>query len=74
VLLYDPNDDTTSGDPDEDDDNETSKFLDSDDNTDGTTIPCLQETVLYLIACQCASVTWTAPPSSHFPMPQQLRC
>jgi hypothetical protein len=70
----DPNDDGASGDPDEDDDNETSKFLDSDDNTDVMIIACFHEAVPYLIACPCASATWTAPPSSHFPTPQPLRC
>ena len=34
VLSNDPNDDGTSGDPDEDDDNETSKFLNNSDDTD----------------------------------------
>ena len=73
-VAGDPNDDGTSGDPDEDDDNETSKFLDSDDNTDVACLVWLHEMVPYLIAEQCASLTGTAPPLRTFPMRQQLRC
>jgi hypothetical protein len=73
-VAGDPNDDGTSGDPDEDDDNETSKFLNCDDNTDVACPVWLQEMVPYLIADQCASLTGPAQPSSQFPMRQQLRC
>jgi hypothetical protein len=70
----DPNDDETSGDPDEDDDNETSKFLNGGDDTDVPIIACFQEKVPYLSAPQCALVTWTEPPSSPFLTSQRLRC
>ena len=73
-VAGDPNDDGTSGDPDEDDDNETSKFLDSDDNSDVACLVWLHEMGPYLIADQCAFLTGPAHLSAPFPMLQQLRC
>jgi hypothetical protein len=74
VHLYDPNDDTTSGDPDEDDDNETSDFLNGSDDTDVPIMAWCQEMAPCAIPLECAPVTWTAPPSSHFLTLQRLRC
>jgi hypothetical protein len=73
-VAGDPNDDGTSGDPDEDDDNETSKFLNSDNNTEVACMVWLQEMVPYLIADHCATLTGPAQDSSHSPMLQPLRC
>ncbi len=74
VLSYDPNDDTTSGEPDEDDDDETSKFLDGSDDTDAPIIARLEEMAPCPIPHECAAVPWTAPPSSPLLTLQRLLC
>jgi hypothetical protein len=76
VPLYDPNDDTTSGDPDEDDDDETSNFLiDSDDDeTDAPIISWLEEGAPFPIPYERALVTRTGPPTSSLLTLQRLRC
>jgi hypothetical protein len=74
VPSNDPNDDTTSGEPDEDDDDETSKSLNGSDDTDATIRAGLEERVPGVIPRECAPVTRTAPPSSSLLTLQQLRC
>jgi hypothetical protein len=75
VRSYDTNYDETSGDPDEDDDNETSKFLNSSDDTSVPIIAWLPEVVPFLIA-----LTDPSPPartetlSPLFLTLQRLRC
>jgi hypothetical protein len=73
VPLYDPNDDGTSNDTDDDGD-DTSKSLNFDDNTAVSVIACVQDRVAYLITVRCAPVTWTAPSSPSFLTTQRLRC
>jgi len=74
VLSNDPNDDGTSGDPDEDDDNETSKFLSNFDDTDAPIMAWCQVMAPCPITHECATVTCTAPPSSTLLTLQRLRC
>jgi hypothetical protein len=75
VPPYDPNDDTTSGDPDEDDDDETSNILnDSDDDPDAPFISWLEEGAPFPIPHERAPVTRTAPPTSSLLTLQRLRC
>lgn len=74
VLSNDPSDDGTSGDPDEDDDNETSKFLNGPDDTDVPIMAWCQEMAPCSVLRECAPLTWISPSSSSLPMLQRLRC
>jgi hypothetical protein len=74
ALANDPSDDGTSGDPDEDDDDETSKFLNGSDDTDVPIVAWCYEMAPSPIPDECASATWTAPPSSPLLILQRLRC
>jgi hypothetical protein len=71
---YDPNDDTTSGDPDEDDDNDTTEFVTDSDDTDVPIIAWHEERAICPIPDECPSFAWTVPPSSSFRTLQPLRC
>ncbi len=74
VVSNDPNDDGTSGDPDEDDDNETSKFVNGPDDTDAPIMEWCQELAPFRILHECAPATATPYPSSAFLTLQRLRC
>ncbi len=74
IHAFDPNDDTTSGEPDEDDDDETSKFLNGFNDTDAPITGWLEEMAPCAIPCECAPVTRIAPPASPFLTLQRLLC
>jgi hypothetical protein len=68
-----PNDDTTSGDPDEDDD-DPSSFLNDPDDTDASSIAWLADWAPCPIPRECAPPAWIAPPTSSRPRLERLRC
>jgi hypothetical protein len=74
VVSYDPNDDTTSGDPDEDDDNDTTEYVTDSDDTDVPIIAWHEETGTCPIPHECPSMACAALPTSSFPTLQPLRC
>ena len=74
VVQNDPNDDGTSGDPDDDDYSETSILFDRPGDKEVLISAWSRDNVCVSIDSECLPITWTVPLSASLPLLQQLRC